>query len=164
MRILVVCFLVMLCALGNEAQSTPAEGAGDEVCARHGAPAGGAREAANAWRCWRGVVAVRGLAGAARALPAGAHNADSATRCSHPSCDPVHVVQEDASNNATRRIALGLTLETDPALLSREMYRAITDGNVTKVPCPCVNKLFFIFPKRRRSPTKQTRICRSDSG
>lgn len=117
----------------------------------------------------RGVVGVeffqvRGPAGAARALPAGAHNADSATRCTHPSCDPVHVVQEDASNNATRRIAVGLTLETDPALLSREMYRAITDGNVTKVPCPCVNKLFFIFPKRRRSPTTQTRICRSDSG
>jgi hypothetical protein len=136
----------MLCALGNEAQATPAEGAGDEVCARHGAPAGGAREDASATR---GAVCVALLAwrccsarscGGARAPTAGAHNANNATRCTHPSCDPVHVVQEDASNNATRRVPVGLTLETDPALLSREMYRAITDGNVTKVPCPCVNK------------------------
>lgn len=41
--------------------------------------------------------------------------------------------QEVGSSNSSGAVAIGLTLEADPILLSHGLYQAITVGNVTKV-------------------------------
>eukprot|EP00802_Teleaulax_amphioxeia_P017151 Tamp_17296.p1 GENE.Tamp_17296~~Tamp_17296.p1 ORF type:complete len:307 (-),score=47.65 Tamp_17296:480-1331(-) len=53
--------------------------------------------------------------------------------CATPPASDAAGNEGEVGSNATGGVAMGMTLEADPALISRGLFKAITDGNVTKV-------------------------------